>query len=447
MSRRVVPAVLAIPVVLALVFVSARPAAAADQSVFGYGDAAFHGSTGLVQLNFPVVGGARNRDGSGYWLVSREGRVATFGRAGGHGSAPEAATRSVVGMAATADGGGYWLADAAGGVYAFGNAPFRGSLGGTALAQPVVGMAATPSGQGYWLVARDGGVFAFGDARFFGSTGAIRLAQPMVGMAATPSGRGYWLVARDGGVFAFGDARFLGSTGAIRLTRPVVGMAAHPSGTGYWLVASDGGVFSFGAARYLGGLGGSGVAEPVVGIMAGPSGNGYWLVTTGHLASRTDARPAEVRLAAGTHTVGAGGIPAGEYRVQFAQAGCTWERRRGGSPVAGRTSGAREVVAVEDGEQFVTSGCAPWTSDIYPVRDPVMTQPFGDGTWVVHVDVAFGRWTAPGGSGCVWARLRTFGGDLGSIVMGGTGASPVADIGAFDRGFYASGCGTWTRAT
>ena len=409
MSRRVVMAVLAvlaIPVGLVLSWGAfAGPAGAADQSVFGYGDAAFHGSTGLVQLNFPVVGGARTPDGNGYWLVSREGRVATFGRAGGHGSAPATATRSVVGMAPTASGGGYWLADAAGAVFAFGNAPFRGSLGGTALAQPVVGVAATPSGQGYWLVARDGGVFAFGDARFFGSTGAIRLA------------------------------------------RPIVGMAAHPAGTGYWLVASDGGVFSFGTARYRGGLGGSGVSEPVVGIIPARSGDGYWLVTSGHVASRTDARPAEVRLGPGTHTVGTGGIPAGEYRVQHAQGGCTWDRRRGGASVAGRRSGAREVVALQDGEEFVTNGCAPWSSDIYPARAAVLTPPFGDGTWIVHVDVAFGRWSAPGGANCTWARLRSFGGDLGSIVAGGSGPSPVTvDIGAFDRGFYAAGCGTFTRA-
>ncbi|MGQ0520892.1 MAG: DUF7948 domain-containing protein [Actinomycetota bacterium] len=168
----------------------------------------------------------------GYWTVASDGGIFAFGGAQFHGSTGAIRlNQPVVGMAATPSGRGYWLVASDGGIFAFGDAAFRGSTGGVRLNRPVVGMAATRTGKGYALVASDGGIFAFGDAQFHGSTGALRLNQPVVGMAATPSlgaFNGYWLVAADGGIFAFGDASFHGSTGAIRLNRPMVGMAALP---------------------------------------------------------------------------------------------------------------------------------------------------------------------------------------------------------------------------
>jgi hypothetical protein len=163
-----------------------------------------------------------------YWLAAEDGGIFAFGLAGFHGSTGDIAlNQPVVGMAATPSGNGYWLVASDGGIFAFGDAGFHGSTGDIALNQPVVGMAATPSGNGYWLVASDGGIFAFGLAGFHGSTGDIALNQPVVGMAATPSGNGYWLVATDGGIFAFGDTEFHGSMGSIPLNQPIVGMAAH----------------------------------------------------------------------------------------------------------------------------------------------------------------------------------------------------------------------------
>ena len=152
-----------------------------------------------------------------------------------------------VGIAATPDGQGYWLVSADGGVFSFGTAPFYDSMAGRHLGSPVVGIAATPDGRGYWLVSADGGIFAFGDAGFYGSMGGHPLARPVVGITATPDGHGYWEVASDGGIFAFGDAPFRGSTGGHVLVAPVVSMSApSDSNAGYWLAASDGGIFSFG---------------------------------------------------------------------------------------------------------------------------------------------------------------------------------------------------------
>ena len=214
---------------------------------------------------------------SGYWLLTDNGGIMSFGGVKLFGSATNLGAK-VVGMATTADGQGYWIAAANGAVAAVGDAASLGSLAGHRLAAPIVGMAATPDAGGYWLVASDGGIFSFGDAAFYGSTGAIRLNQPIVGMSATPDGNGYWLVASDGGIFSFGDAVFRGSTGAIRLNRPIVGMDSTPDGGGYWLVASDGGVFTFGDAPFLGSAGGQRLNSPVVALSRVPGGNGYWLV-------------------------------------------------------------------------------------------------------------------------------------------------------------------------
>jgi hypothetical protein len=240
---------------------------ASDGGIFSFGNAGYHGSTGAITLNKPVVGMAATPDGHGYWLVASDGGIFSFGDAGFHGSTGAITlNKPVVGMAATPDGHGYWLVASDGGIFSFGDAGFYGSTGGIVLNQPVVGMAATPDGRGYWMVASDGGVFSFGDAGYYGSTGAVTLNKPVMGMAATPDGRGYWMVASDGGIFSFGDAGFYGSTGSQVLNRPVVGMADSLDGRGYWLVASDGGVFSFGDSRFYGSTGGQVLNRPVVGI-------------------------------------------------------------------------------------------------------------------------------------------------------------------------------------
>jgi hypothetical protein len=183
----------------------------------------------------------------------------------------------IVGIATDQAGKGYWLVSANGSVYTFGHAHFFGSMGGKHLNKPIVGMAALPNGSGYWLVASDGGVFSFGAAHFHGSMGGKHLNKPIVGMASSPSGHGYWFVASDGGIFTYGDARFFGSTGSFRLHRPIDGMAAALGGGGYWLVASDGGIFTFGDAHFLGSLGASHLSLVISGMATDPSG-GYRMI-------------------------------------------------------------------------------------------------------------------------------------------------------------------------
>ncbi len=213
-------------------------------------------ATGGSSTGAPTVGMAVAPGGHGYWEVSADGGVFSFGDAGFYGSmGGKPLAQPIVGMSATPDGKGYWLVARDGGVFAFGDAGFYGSMGGHPLNQPIVGMAPSATGHGYWEVAADGGLFAFGDAPFYGSMGGQHLNQPVVGMAADPNGGGYWEVAADGGLFTFGDAGFHGSTGSTPLVRPVVGMAPTPGGGGYWLVAADGGLFTYGDGSFYGSMG------------------------------------------------------------------------------------------------------------------------------------------------------------------------------------------------
>jgi hypothetical protein len=235
---------------------------ASDGGLFSFGDAAFHGSTGAVKLNRPIVGMAPTASGKGYWLVASDGGLFAFGDAGFFGSTGAVKlNRPIVGMAPTASGKGYWLVASDGGLFAFGDAGFFGSTGAVKLNKPIVGMAPTASGNGYWLVASDGGLFSFGDAGFFGS--GQPSGKTIVALTPTVTGRGYWQAAATGEVLAFGDAADLGSA---RVNVPVVGMARTASGGGYWLVAGDGGIFSFGDALFLGSTGGTRLNQPIVGL-------------------------------------------------------------------------------------------------------------------------------------------------------------------------------------
>jgi len=240
--------------------------AASDGGVFSFGDAAFHGSTGAMVLNRPVVGMAATPDGGGYWLVASDGGVFSFGDAAFHGSTGDRVLNSpVVGMAATPDGGGYWLVAADGGVFTFGDATFHGSTGDRVLASPVVDMAATPDGGGYWLAAADGGVFAFGDAPFEGSAVGAGPTPPVGSIAAGADGRGYWLSDTDGGVHPFGDAAFHGSVVGLTGGSPVVDLEPAPGGS-YWAATADGGVFALGDTPFFGSAAGLTLRRPVVGM-------------------------------------------------------------------------------------------------------------------------------------------------------------------------------------
>ena len=94
-----------------------------------YGDASFHGSTGSLVLNRPIVGMITGPGGAGYFLVASDGGIFSFGTAPVLRLArrPAAEEPDRGGAAATSNGmpsgqRGYWFTDTAGLVSNFGGA-------------------------------------------------------------------------------------------------------------------------------------------------------------------------------------------------------------------------------------------------------------------------------------------------------------------------------------
>jgi hypothetical protein len=241
----------------------------------------------------------------GYWLVGADGGIFSFGSAGFHGSTGNLVLqRPVVGITPTADRNGYWLVATDGGVFAFGDSGFYGSLPGLGIAPagsgrpkalnaPIVGMVPSSDDHGYFMVARDGGVFAFGDAQFEGSCPGIGgCSGAAVSVLPDASGHGYWLVTTSGNVYTFGDAPDEGSpldeTGGQPIPFPVVSAVRTPDGAGYWILFNNGIVLSFGDANLYDddaqatdAYGQVTQSDPATAIFATGDKLGYWIASAG----------------------------------------------------------------------------------------------------------------------------------------------------------------------
>jgi hypothetical protein len=228
----------------------------------------------------------------GYWLVGSDGGIFSFGAAQFHGSTGSLhLQRPIVGITPTGDRGGYWLVASDGGIFAFGDARFHGSIPGAglhpagsgqpnSLNAPIVGMVPSSDGGGYFMVASDGGVFAFGDAKFAGSCPGIGGCQgAAVAVMPDATGNGYWVVTSSGSVYPFGDAVKFGQPGPGG--QPVTSAVATPNGQGYWILNAVGSVFAYGNAVYLGRppAGSSGGLNPASAIFDTSDGSGYWVGT------------------------------------------------------------------------------------------------------------------------------------------------------------------------
>ena len=232
-----------------------------------------------------------NQTDHGYWLVGADGGIFSFGSAQFHGSTGSLnLQRPIVGITPTSDRQGYWLVASDGGVFAFGDAGFYGSLPGlgfaptgsvgsaSTLSAPIVGMVPSADGDGYFMVSSDGGVFAFGDAQFEGSCPGIGGCQgSAVAVMPDASGHGYWIATNDGNVYSFGDAPYLGAPGI--QGSPVTSAVRTPDGGGYWILLADGTVYNYGDAEYLGGASGLGGINPASAVYATADGGGYWLAS------------------------------------------------------------------------------------------------------------------------------------------------------------------------
>jgi hypothetical protein len=247
-----------------------------DGGIFSFGDAGFHGSTGSLRLQRPVVGITPTADDAGYWLVASDGGIFSFGDAQFHGSipglgfapagssSPKRLNAPIVAMVPSADGGGYFMVASDGGVFAFGDATFAGSCPGIGgCAGPAVAVIPDPSGGGYWLVTSNGYVYDFGDAASLGAPGPQ--SSPVTAAVRTPDGGGYWIILADGSVDSFGNAGILGQPlGSVSGSNPATSVFSTSDGGGYWVASANGSVFDYGDAPSLGGLAGQRLNGPIV---------------------------------------------------------------------------------------------------------------------------------------------------------------------------------------
>jgi hypothetical protein len=248
----------------------------ADGGIFSFGSAQFHGSTGSLKLQRPVVGMTATSDRQGYWLEASDGGVFAFGDAGFYGSlpglgfAPAGSVGSapklrapIVGMVPSADGGGYFMVSSDGGVFAFGDAHFAGSCPGIGGCQgSAVAVIPDASGQGYWIATNNGNVYSFGGAPYLGSPGIQ--GSPVTSAVRTPDGGGYWILLADGTVYSYGDAEYLGGASDLGGINPAAAIYATADGGGYWLSSASGAVDSYGDAPNEGGMAASHLNAPIV---------------------------------------------------------------------------------------------------------------------------------------------------------------------------------------
>jgi hypothetical protein len=249
----------------------------------------------------------------GYWLVGSDGGIFSFGSAHFHGSTGSLTLqRPVVGISPTANKGGYWLVASDGGIFAFGNAGYYGSIPGAGLAPagsglphslnaPIVGIVPSSDGDGYFMVASDGGVFGFGDARFAGSCPGIGgCAGAAAAVVPDASGNGYWLITQSGNVYAFGDAPYYGAPG--NQGAPVTSAVRTVDGGGYWVLLADGAVYAYGDAVARGGpVGTLGALNEASAIVSDADGGGYWVAAADGAVSCYGDAPDEGSMAGSPH--------------------------------------------------------------------------------------------------------------------------------------------------
>ena len=217
-----------------------------DGGIFSFGSAQFHGSTGSLHLQRPVVGIVP--DHRRWRLLARRLRrrrlqlrrhpvLRVDSRPWLHpaGSGlPNSLNAPIVGMVPSVDDGGYFMVASDGGVFAFGDAHFAGScpgIGGCSGA--AVAVMPDASGNGYWLVTKTGNVYTFGDASYYGAPG--NTGSPVTSAVRTPDGGGYWILTANGTVYRYGDAGNYGdAAGAFGGLNPATAIFATSDGA--WLL-------------------------------------------------------------------------------------------------------------------------------------------------------------------------------------------------------------------
>ena len=135
-------------------------------------------------------------------------------------------------------------------------------------------------------------------------------------------------------------------------------------------------------------------------------------------------------------------VAPGRYRASGAPESCSWayiEDFR--DPPSTRTGVAIADVRSSDAG-FYSSGCGTWSSDL--ATDDAPLQMFGDGAYLVGVDIEPGRYALGAYvDACEWSRVSAFRGVGEDVII--AARAPFVDIEPGDAGFLSRGCGTWSR--
>ena len=184
-----------------------------DGTVYEFGGAPEMCARDLTSCGFSgaVVGAAAvpNLGSAGMWIVNDDGRVygtpgvTTYGDWTDGGHVP-------VAIVSTPTGKGYYILEKDGGIASKGDAVFHGA-GRNADEHTWTGMALSldDSGavNGYWTMTTDGTLYPYGDAQRYGFTGPdslIHLSHAQVaGFAPVPGGQGFAILQGDGQVTVF----------------------------------------------------------------------------------------------------------------------------------------------------------------------------------------------------------------------------------------------------
>jgi lipoprotein-anchoring transpeptidase ErfK/SrfK len=292
MRRPLIAALSALAALPALVFSTPNTAYAVAGSITSVGGAPALGPVAEpVSSIIAVVG----RAGGGAWMVTARGDVVGLGGAPSYGAvAGQPLNAPIVDLVPTPSGLGYWLLSGDGGVFTFGDATFLGSASGKG-ARPIVAGLASSTGLGYAMVASDGGVFTFGDFTYVGSMPEVGIKTEIADAVSTLDAKGYWLVAADGSNYAFGSAPNVGGLPDRKIPARIVSAVRSSSGAGVVELTADGALHAFGDATPIVGITPpSGQRASTLGAPA--SGPGAWIATTsGLLPAKSGQKGAAVR--------------------------------------------------------------------------------------------------------------------------------------------------------
>jgi hypothetical protein len=152
----------------------------------------------------------------------------------------------------------------------------------------------------------------------------------------------------------------------------------------------------------------------------------------------------------GTWVVGSD-ILHGTYRSSRTGGGCYWERLSSfsggfGDIIANEITDELSLVEISSTDAgFSTRDCGTWKKATTRITSS-LTSPFGDGAFIVGLDIASGTWSSPGGGSCYWERLSGFSGELRHIEANDVGGfNNIVTIQSTDIGFSSSDCGSWTK--